>query len=156
MKKSNLFSWLSSFAAVAFCITLTSFAFRGAHSVQIFLDSKLLVEQYINSKNDAPKIALGSSEQRGQLIVKYNECGRTVTGRKITLKDGTDKVLKEWKFEGSSTGFEGSMTCPIKEILALAQKGGNSLKLYYSSAQFPEGYKIAYLNIENPTTTASK
>ena len=38
-------------------------------------------------------------------IVKYNECGRTVSGRMITLKDHNDKVLKTWHFDGKSTGY---------------------------------------------------
>jgi hypothetical protein len=88
--------------------------------------------------------------------VKYSECGRTVTGRKITVKDDKDKVLKQWKFEGSSTGFQESMTCQVKDLLDLKQKGSNTLKLYYSSNDFPEGQQIASLLLTGNATTASK
>jgi hypothetical protein len=79
--------------------------------------------------------------------VKYNECGRTATGRTITIKDDSDNVLKEWRFEGASSGYEKSMLCPVKDILALKQQGNSTLKLYYSSKEFPVGQQIAYLVI---------
>jgi hypothetical protein len=128
----------------------------GAHSVKVYLDDKLVIEQYINFKSDAPKMTLDAAEKYSNLIVRYSECGRTVTGRALTLKDDHNKVLKEWHFEGASSGFSESMTCPVKDIVALRQKGSNTLRLYYSSKDFPQGSQIAYLTITGSVTTASK
>lgn len=154
--KKNKVSWVYILVGVSLCSVLFSFAFvPGAHSVQVYLDSKLVIDQYINFKNDAPKLTLDAAEKYSQLIVKYNECGRTVTGRKITLKDNNDKVLKDWRFEEAASGFKNPMSCPMKEILALRPKGTNPLKLYYSSNDFPEGYQIAYLVFNDKLTTAS-
>ena len=157
MKKIISFSWANILVGVALCATLFSFSMLpGAHSVQIYLDSKLMIDQHIDFKSDAQKLKLGPAEKYSQLIVKYNECGRTVTGRALALKDDHNKVLKDWRYEGSSTGYSESMSCPVKEIIALKQKGSNTLKLYYSSKEFPEGYQIAYLVISGNAATASK
>ena len=155
MKKFIRFSWVNALTGVALCSILLSFASRpGAHNFQVYLDSKLAVDQHVNSKMIAPKLLLDPAENYSQLIVKYSECGRTVTGRTITIKDDKNKVLKDWRFEGASAGFKESMACSVKDITALKQKGSNTLKLYYSSNEFPEGQQIAYLVIGGEATTA--
>jgi hypothetical protein len=155
MKKITSFSWVTAMVGVALCSIMFAFSPIGSHSVRIYFDSKLVLDQYIKHSADAPKLTLDPSEKYSQLIVKYNECGRTVTGRKITLKDNNNKVLKDWSFPGSSTGFEESMECQMKDILALKPKGISTLKLFYSSNEFPEGQQIAALVI-NDNTSASK
>src|SRR6185295_7209370 len=110
MKKIIGFSRAFLVLGVALCAFLLSFSFKpGSHSFQVYLDSKLVMEQYVNSKTVAPTLALDPAENHSQLIVKYNECGRTVSGRTITIKDDKDKVLKEWRFEGESSGYKESM-----------------------------------------------
>jgi len=157
MKKIISFSWVNILVGVALCATLFSFSpLPGGHSVQVYLDSKLVLDQRINFKSDAPKLTLDPTEKYSQLIVKYNECGRTVTGRALTLKDDHNSVLKDWHYEGASAGYSESMSCPVKDLIALKPKRSNTLKLYYSSKEFPEGQQIAYLVISGNTTTASK
>ena len=48
------------------------------------------------------------------------------------------------------------MMCSVKDIIALKQKGNNTLKLYYSSKEFPEGQQVAKLIIGGEATTALK
>ena len=157
MKKIIRFSSVHALVGVALCSTLFSFAsLMGSHSVQVYLDSKLVIDQYIHSKASVPKLILDPAEKYSQLIVKYNECGRTVTGRSLTLKDDNDKIVKKWNFEGESTGYEESMTCLVKDLLALKPKESNTLSLYYSSNEFPDGQQIAQVVIRDKTTTASK
>jgi hypothetical protein len=156
MKKNILFPWAGALLGVALCFVLFGFsATTGAHSVQVYLDNKLVVDQYIERKTVAAKLDLDRAEKHDQLIVKYSECGRTVTGRKITIKDSDDKVLKEWAFNGPSAGFQEPMPCPVKDILALKPTKDNTLKLYYSSDDFPEGQQVVYLVLSG-TTTASR
>ncbi|MBI1768076.1 MAG: hypothetical protein HY015_10075 [Bacteroidetes bacterium] len=157
MKKITSFSWVNALVGVTLCAILFAFSpVPGAHSVQVYLDSKLVLDQYVNFKSDAPKLTLDPAEKYSQLIVKYSECGRTVTGRALTLKDDHNKVLKDWRYDGASTGYSESMSCSVKDIIALKQKGSNMLKLYYSSKEFPEGHQIAYLVITGNAATASK
>ncbi len=157
MKKIISFSRANILVGVALCATLFSFSnMPGAHSVQIYLDSKLVLEQHINFKSDAQKLTLDVSGKYNQLTVKYNECGRTVSGRVLTLKDDHNRVLKDWHYEGASTGYSESMSCQVKDIIALKPKGSNTMKLYYSSNDFQEGQQIAYLIISDKVATASK
>lgn len=155
MKKIHSFSQVHALVGVILAAVLFSFTYptgSGAHSVQFYLDSKLIVEQYLSSKTETPKLVLDPTEKYHQLIVKYNECGRTVTGRSLTLKDNNNKVLKDWHFEGTSTGYSESMSCLVKDIVALKPKGNSMLKLYYASKDFPEGQQIANVVIGSKST----
>ncbi|HTH57818.1 MAG TPA: hypothetical protein VL728_17345 [Cyclobacteriaceae bacterium] len=155
--KKNVSSWANALVGVSLCAFLFAFMpLPGAHSVKVYLDSKLVLDQYVNFKSEAPKLTIDPTEKYTQLIVRYNECNRTVTGRILTVKDEHDKVVKEWRFEGSSTGFSEPMTCSLKDIIALKQKGSNKLKLYYASKDFPEGHQVAYLVFGGNVTTAAK
>jgi hypothetical protein len=157
MKKTNNIFWCNAMVGVALSAILFSFSsLPGAHSVQVYLDGKLVIDHYVDSKTQVPKVLVDPAENHGQLIVKYSECGRTVTGRMISIKTEENKVLKEWRFEGSSSGFEDPMQIPVKEITGLKQKAANSVKLFYSSNDFPEGQQVASLVIGGDATTAAK
>lgn len=157
MKKIIRFSWVNSLVGIALCVILFSFSkIIGAHSFQVLLDNKLMIEKYVDSKMATPTLTIDPAENHNQLIVKYNECGRTVTSRTITIKDNRNKVLKDWHFEGVTAGYKDPMVFAIKDITALKQKGGNTLKLYYSSKEFPEGQQIANVVIGNEASTALK
>jgi hypothetical protein len=157
MKKIIQFSWAHALVGVALCTLLFSFSkIIGAHSFQVFLDSKLVLDQYVNLKSDVPSVLLDPADNHSQLIVKYSECGRTVTSRTITIKDEKNQVLKDWRFEGVTAGYKDPMTFAIKDITVLKQKGSNTLKLFYSSKEFPEGQQIASLVIADGAKTASK
>jgi hypothetical protein len=157
MKNSIRFTWVSGLVGVALCSILFSFSkIIGAHNVQVFLDDKIVIDQYMDSRSIAPTLHLDPAEKHNQLIVKYNECGRTVTGRTITIKDEKNQVLKDWRFEGAATGLKDPMVCSVKDITALKKKESNAFKLYYSSNEFAEGQQIANLIIGGEAKTALK
>ena len=144
-----------SLAGIAICAILFAFTRpMGAHSVQVYLDQKLVVDQHLDFKDNAPKVKLAANEKYNQLIVKYDECGRTVTGRKITVKDENNKMLKAWYFKGSANGFGQPMEFQFKDIMALNKNGNSTLKLYYSSNDFPEGQQVASLVIDGNATAS--
>jgi hypothetical protein len=152
MKTNMQFKGLMVLAVL--CMILSSFVLEpGAHSCQVYLDDKLLVDQYLVQKAAPAKIIVDPAENHKQLILKYNECGRTVTGRVITIKDESDKVLKEFRFDGSTKGYENPMAVSVKDLLALKQQSGN-LKLYYASTDFPDGQHVALLIIGPGKNTA--
>jgi hypothetical protein len=143
-------SWVNPLLWVTLCTALFSFNLRpGAHSFQVYLDSKLMLEQYVNAKNEVPKLAIDQSASK--LVVKYNECGRTVSGRTITIKDDKNKILKAWNFEGETSGYKDGMVCKVKDIFALKENGSNTLKVYYSSKDFPEGQLVVTLVLNGET-----
>jgi hypothetical protein len=138
------------------CAVLFSFApLPGAHNYKVFLDGKLIHEQYTDLKKEAPSVFINPQGDNKELSIRYSECGRTVNGRMLSVTDNSGKLLKEWKFDGESKGFENPMTIKVKDVIALKQKGSNTLKLYYASREFPEGYQVASLKIGKDTNTAS-
>lgn len=141
---------------LAFIATLSGFAPMGAHSFLIQLDDKTVSEQYVINTTTIPKVVLDPAENHKQLTVKYNECGRTVSGRVISVKDGNNTVVKQWKFEGTTSGYKDAMTVGVKDILALKKNSSNTLNMYYASAEFPAGQHIATIVIGPGNNTASK
>jgi hypothetical protein len=157
MKKIFRFTWINTLVGVAIAATLFSFApLAGSHSFQVYLDNKLMIDQYVNSNMEAPMLLIDPAQNYHELMVKYNECGRTVTGRTITIRDEKNNVLKQWHFEGAASAFKDPMVLPMKDILALKQKSNKTLKLYYSSKEFSEGQQIAAMVVGAERTTALK
>lgn len=140
---------------VVLCAVLFSFApLPGAHNYQVYLDGKLVLEQYTDFKKEAPAIPIDPQGDYKELSIRYSECGRVVNARVISVKDEAGKLLKEWKFEGSSKGLENPMTVKMKDVIALKPKNSNSLKLYYASREFPEGHHFASLKLVKDNKTA--
>src|ERR1041385_164611 len=145
MKKINQHSWTALIVLAAF-VALSSFALKpGTHSFQVYLDNKMIADQYVSRNMVVPVVALDPSEKHDDIIVKYSECGKTVSGRTITLKSDRDKVLKDWHFNGTTSGFKYPMTIKVQDIIALKVNDGATLKLVYSSDDFKEGQEIASL-----------
>src|SRR5687767_11040161 len=103
--------WMACF------ILLTGFDRPGAHSIQVYFDNDMVLEKYVDSKWVAPVVELDPSGKYKNISVRYNECGRTVDGRKLTAVDNNNVELKSWKFEGPTSGFSKPMTCQVKEII---------------------------------------
>jgi hypothetical protein len=135
-------TYLSSTALIALaCLSLLSFAPRpGAHSFRVFVDNKLVVERYVTGDLKVQTIHVPSADSR--IDVHYSECGRTVSGRKLTAKDEQGKVLKTWAYDGKSSGLEESMLLRAKDLEPLEGYREKGLKIFYSSIDFPEGVHI--------------
>lgn len=153
MKKISQHSWATAIL-VALCAVLSSFALPGAHSFQLYVDSKLVVDQYVTRNTTIPKLALDPAERNNEIILKYSECGRTVSGRTLTIKDEQDKTLKEWHFDGTTSGYKDPMTIDVKDVVALKNKG--AMKLIYTSNDFKEGQQVASLIIGKEVTAAAR
>jgi hypothetical protein len=157
MKKIIRFAWVNTLVGVAIAATLVSFApIAGSHNFQVYLDNKLMIDQYVSSNMQVPVLSIDPADNYHELIVKYNECGRTVTGRTVSIRDEENHVLKQWHFEAAASGFKDPMVLPMKDILALKQTANKTLKLYYSSKEFSEGQQLAALAISAEGTTALK
>jgi hypothetical protein len=65
--------------------------------------------------------------------------------RSLTIKDGQNKILKEWHFADGSAG-KAAMSCKVKDIIGLKKGNGSvTLNLYYSSTELPKGRQLASL-----------
>ena len=141
-------------ALLGICFTLYSFSPRwGGDGFEIYLNNKLLLQQFGNQMDHVKTLQLDQSFYNDQLSVRYYHCGRVGKNRDITIKDGQNKILKEWRFNDGA-GNSAAMNCPVKDILSL-QKGNsnNTLSLYYSSNELPNGRLLVTITKANNNQT---
>ncbi len=89
-----------------------------------------------------------------RLIIKYSHCGDIGINRVLTIKDGQNKVLKEFRYKdaGYTVKIDYGISCPLKVLLNLKKKTTNTFKLYYSSSQLPEGRLLTHICFDGQTT----
>jgi hypothetical protein len=129
-------------ALAASFMTLSAFTGNmGGDSFTIYLNDKLLLKEYVYGAQGIKNLQLDQRSYNDQLNIYYNHCGQTGTDRSIILKDGQNRILKEWHFP-DATGANTAMTCRVKDILDL-QKGGGAINLYYTSRELRNGRLLA-------------
>jgi hypothetical protein len=129
--KTKIFSAL----AIAFCAALFSFSPKpGGEGFEIYLDNKLVLQQFGKDMNQVKAISIDPSHSKAQLSVKYYHCGQAGKNRTLVIKNADNKVLKQWSFENTAKN-SGAMCCGVREILDLQKVNSNKLYLYYSSTE---------------------
>ena len=131
--------------------TLLAFSGRkGGEGFEIYLNKKLVLQQYGSQLNNVKSIQLDQGSANDELTVKYHHCGQAGKNRSVTIKDDQNKILKEWHFADVSTG-DAPMTCKVKDIIGLRKGNGTiTLNLYYSSSELPKGRQLASLVVASP------
>ena len=125
----------------------------GTDSYRIYLNNKLVLQQYVTRSLDLKNLPLSEANANDKLVIYYNHCGATGRSRSIAVKDENGVVLKEWKFPDAPVKDGGmnipagddGMTIPVKEILALQAKV-HGLSLFYSSQQLPSGHLLTRID----------
>ena len=152
MKRKSLIPVTGLFSLA---ILLFSFSVpKGGEGFEIYLNSKLIVQQFGAQVYNVKSIQLDQSSLNDELTIKYFHCGQAGKDRSITIKDGQNRVLKVWRFE-DGTANKAAMTCKVKDIIGL--KKGNetvTLNLYYSSCQLPNGRQLAALIVPSNNKVA--
>ncbi|RFM28312.1 hypothetical protein [Deminuibacter soli] len=147
----SLRPWAVSLLGLLLAFTvLCSRAFAGTDSYRIYLNSKLLTQQYAGQPFSISNLQLGDAGNDAMLVVFYNHCGEIGKARKISLKDEQGNVLKEWTF-ADAAGKDAGMSIPVKELLAL-QKKTPHLSLFYAASQLPSGRML--MGVTPAKTTA--
>lgn len=138
---------LKRLAGLVLCVVLFSFSthYAGGEGFQIYLNNKLVLEQYGDNLNTVKTLNLEKASDEDVLSVRYHHCGRVGKNRTITIKDAQDKVLKEWKFDDVPS-VASRVSCKVKDILGLRKGKDNTLKLYYSSSELPKGRLLASIS----------
>jgi hypothetical protein len=134
------------------CFTLLSFTSnKGGEGFEIYLNKKLVLQQYGSDVNAVKSLQLDQRSANDELTIKYHHCGRVGKSRSITIKDGQNKILKEWHFADVATA-SAAMSCKVKDILGLKKANGPvTLNLYYSSSELPKGRQLASIVVESKT-----
>ncbi|MFT3934015.1 MAG: hypothetical protein QM726_10400 [Chitinophagaceae bacterium] len=139
----QLISKPASSLMLAFSILLFSFTTTGSHSFEVYLNKKLLFQQYVSKDMKINSIPLNQAKATDEIEVYYNHCGVSGTGRIITIRDEQNKILKEYKFP-DSPNTKTLMSCDVKDITSLQSLNKRStLYLYYASNEMPEARMLA-------------
>lgn len=136
----------------AFTVLAGLFSFSkplGGEGFEIYLNNKLMLQQFGSQMVSTKSLHLDQRFADEQLTVKYYHCGQAGKNRHISIKDAQNRTLKDWSFANSK---EPGLTFPVNEILTL-QNGANrnSLNLYYSSSELPNGKLLVTIVPANQT-----
>lgn len=115
----------------------------GGDSFTIKLNNKVLLQQYLLMDKTVKSLSLEGARSNDELQISFSHCGEVGKGRVLTIKDESDKVLKQWRFENSNE----TMTCKVKDILSVG-KGHTAIKLCYSSSELPKGQVLVSIKTE--------
>lgn len=120
----------------------------GGEGFEIYLNNKIVLQQYGNEMNTVKSFRLHQSSQNEKLSIKYFHCGKVGLNRTITFKNGNDKVLKVYSYNDASTP-SAMMNLDVKEIFNIKNGNGNTLKLYYASSELKKGRMLATVLISD-------
>ena len=155
MKQRN--AWLLVIGSLMLIpLSAILFAFSpapGGDSFTIYLNDKLLVQQYVHADKSVKTISLYSVNANDELKVNYSHCGKIGTSRRIVFKDQT-KPLKEVRFSNVTGDALPTMSCKVKDIIALQKTG--KINLVYISDELPEGKTLATLSINGDERASLK
>lgn len=126
----------------------------GMESFKVYLNDKLLFEQYMKSDRAVQSLSLDKASDQDILTVYYDHCGRIGNQRTLTLTDGS-AVIKRWSFPDAQTIPTSGMNCPVKDIKAL-QKPGRTFNLVYASKDITEGVVLATVTPSGTDIKASR
>jgi len=128
-------------ALLSFSPNFPKGAGSGGEGFEISLNGKIIIQRYGNNLNDVGNLKLDQSSPNDKLTIKYHHCGRVGKNRIVTIKDGQNKLVKEWSFADTNEPLA-PMSCYVKDIVNL-KKDNSVLKLYYSSSELPKGRLLA-------------
>ena len=135
-------------AIALLCLLLSAFANRpGGDSFSIYLNDKLLIQQFVHAKEKTKTISLVNASANDVIKVHYSHCGKMGIARNLYIKDSQQKTLKAWKFDDSADGDKGAMRVSALEIAKLQKATGNkTLSLVYASEQLREGFVLVTIS----------
>ena len=117
----------------------------GGEGFEVYLNDKLVLQQYGNDMDKIKNLQLDQSASNGQLAIRYYHCGRPGKSRIVSIKDEQNVVLKEWKF-GDAKDASAKVSCSVKDIVTLPKiKAGKKVSLFYAASELPNGRLLATL-----------
>ena len=128
---------------------LTSTAFtakRGGDHYSIYLNDKMIAEHFVFTKKSLPHVAFNQASPTDKVMVFYSHCGKTGTARVISIRDKSNKTLKNFKFQ-DAVDKAGGMRFSLKDLNDLQKDNKENLSLYYFSKEIPEGRMLATVSI---------
>lgn len=127
-------------------VIFASFSFvapRGGDVFKIYINSKMVVEQFVHGNPKMKVITLDQRNYNDEVSVYYSHCGQIGKSRQLSIRDASNRVIKTWKF--ADAGKEHTpMTFRAKEILDMQKADASQqFTIIYTSKELPKGYTLA-------------
>lgn len=137
-------------AIAGISILLMSFSsFPGGDKFEIYINNKLILEQYVAMKTGPKFLTLHASNYNDKIEVFYSHCGKTGTDRKIVIRDANNKIIRKWEFANATNG-NNIMSWKVREIMDLQnRKDHQDLRLFYQSNEIPQERLLATIVMAN-------
>jgi hypothetical protein len=130
---------------ITFCIL--SFApAPGGEGYEIYLGDRLLLQHFGHPGKEVKSLPLPAVTSNEQLVIKYFHCGKIGKQRSITLKDGKDQLLKQFRYADVNT-TRAAMSLRLDEIKK-AGKNSEVVKMYYASSELPAGRCLVSFTVD--------
>jgi hypothetical protein len=142
--KTNKMRWIVAAIVLFSSTVLWSFSPKGGDSFEIYLNGRLLVQQYVHVDKTVKSLEISELSSSDKLDIYYRHCGQIGKDRFITIKDEKEHPLKVWRFVDGSYNKE-AMTILLKDIPGIGKN--TRLNIYYSSRELPEGKELASLRL---------
>lgn len=135
---------IKSTLLVALCATLFSFSSNlGGDSFTISIDGKEVIQQFVFRQTSTPELTLPSNAE-AKIAIHYNHCGNIGKGRTLAVRNRSNTVIKEWKFIDNNEKF---LAINADDIKTLFKSSNESLNLYYTSRELPDGHLLASIHL---------
>jgi len=136
-------------ALVAVAATLLSFTANfGGEGFEISLNGKVVMQQFGKDMDKVKTLQLSAASPNDKITIRYHHCGRVGKNRIVTIKDGQNNLVKEWRFKDVQTAL-GDMSCNVRDLISLKKGDNPVLNLYYSSSELPNGRQLASVVLGN-------
>lgn len=133
-------------ALVSISALFVSFALRpGTDHFQVYVNNKLVMEEFTYNRKTASPIVLDGNT--GLVGVLYSHCGVMGTARKLSLKDGSNNVIKMWEFADVNPKAKDVMKFDLAELNGF-RKSHQKLSLCYHAKELVEDVVIAPIQWE--------
>jgi hypothetical protein len=144
----SIISKTMTLVAVAAVLLSFSSGLPGGEGFEIALNGKTIIQRYGSNMNEVAKLQLDQSSANDKLTIRYHHCGKVGKNRIVTIKDGKDNIIKQWRFADTKEPVS-PMSCNVKDILKLKKDNSSILKLYYSSTELPGGRLLTAIVTSN-------
>lgn len=118
---------------------------KGGDSLEIYSGGRQLLQQFFHMDKSVKTVQLNQAVADDKIEVYYSHCGASGKARVLTVKDSKENILKEYRF-ADVKDRRAAMSFRLKDV---QRKGVNSLKLYYTSKEIPDGKLLAVLAVKN-------
>lgn len=124
----------------------------GGEGFEIYLNNRIVIQKFGKEINSVQSLQIDPSLNNAQIIVKYHHCGRVGKNRVITIRDGQNKMLKEFRYADAAKPVS-AMLLNVKDILSLKKGNTAALKLYYVSSELTQERLLTTIVTGNQNNT---